>query len=124
LLAQAGWQDLNGDRVIEAHGVPGVPDNTKFQLTMNTYDGWEALADAQKLIVQMLREVGIRVTSELAGQQDLWATGRWRAGGSRPVRRRLCGTMATPAPTLPTISSGAMRRGPSPVWRTAGKGVT
>jgi peptide/nickel transport system substrate-binding protein len=79
LLAQAGWQDLNGDHVLEAHGVPGVSDGTKFQLTMNTYDGWDALADAQKLLVQMLREVGIRVIPELAGQQDLW--GNWQDGG-------------------------------------------
>jgi peptide/nickel transport system substrate-binding protein len=79
LLAQAGWQDLNGDHVLEAYDVPGVPDGTKFQLTMNTYDGWDALANAQKLIVQMLREVDIRVTPELAGQQDLW--GNWQDGG-------------------------------------------
>jgi peptide/nickel transport system substrate-binding protein len=79
LLAQAGWLDLNGDGVLEAHGTPYAPDETKLQLTLLTYDGWDALADAQKLIAQMLRELGIRVFTDLAGPEDLW--GNWEEGG-------------------------------------------
>jgi peptide/nickel transport system substrate-binding protein len=79
LLAQAGWLDLNGDGVLEAHGAPYAPDETRLELTLMTYDDWDELADAQKLIADMLREVGIRVVTDLAGPGDLW--GNWEEGG-------------------------------------------
>ena len=79
LLAQAGWLDLNGDGVLEAHGAPYAADDAKFQLTLITYDDWDELADAQKLIAEMLREIGIRVFTDLAGPGDLW--GNWEEGG-------------------------------------------
>jgi peptide/nickel transport system substrate-binding protein len=79
LLAQAGWLDLNGDGVLEAHSAPHAPDETRLQLTLLTYDDWEAMADAQNLIAAMLRELGIRVFTELAGPGDLW--GNWEEGG-------------------------------------------
>ena len=79
LLAQAGWLDLNGDGVLEAHGAQYAPDETKFQLTLRTYDDWEALTDAQKLMAEMLRELGIRISLELVGPGDLW--GDWEEGG-------------------------------------------
>jgi peptide/nickel transport system substrate-binding protein len=79
LLAQAGWLDLNGDGVLEAHGTPYAPDETKLQLTLLTYGDWDALADAQKLIAEMLRELGIRVFTDLAEPGDLW--GNWEDGG-------------------------------------------
>ncbi len=79
LLAQAGWLDLNGDGVLEAHGAPYAPDETKLQLTLLTYDGWDEIADAQKLIAQMWRELGVRIFTDLAGPGDLW--GDWEEGG-------------------------------------------
>jgi peptide/nickel transport system substrate-binding protein len=79
LLAQAGWLDLNGDGVLEAHGTPYAPDETKLQFTLLTYDGWDELADAQGLIAQMFRELGIRVFTDLTGPGDLW--GDWEEGG-------------------------------------------
>jgi len=79
LLAQAGWLDLNGDGVLEAHGTPYAPDETKLQLTLITYDSWDELADAQRLIAEMFRELGVRVFTDLAGTGDLW--GNWEEGG-------------------------------------------
>lgn len=79
LLAQAGWLDLNGDGVLEAHGTPYAPDETKLQLGLLTYDDWDELSDAQRLIAGMLRELGIRVFTDLAGPGDLW--GNWEDGG-------------------------------------------
>jgi len=79
LLAQAGWLDLNGDGVLEAHGTPYAPDETKLQLTLITYDDWDELADAQRLIAEMFRELGVRVFTDLAGPGDLW--GDWEEGG-------------------------------------------
>jgi peptide/nickel transport system substrate-binding protein len=79
LLAQAGWLDLNGDGVLEAHGTPYAPDETKLQLELLTYDDWGELADAQRLIAEMLRELGVRVFTDLAGPGDLW--GNWEEGG-------------------------------------------
>jgi peptide/nickel transport system substrate-binding protein len=79
LLAQAGWFDLNGDGVLEAHGSPYAPDETKLQLSLLTYDNWDQINEAQKLIADMLREVGIRVTTDVAAPGDLW--GDWQDGG-------------------------------------------
>jgi peptide/nickel transport system substrate-binding protein len=79
LLAQAGWLDLNGDGVLEAHGAPYAPDETKLQLELLTYDDWDELTDAQRLIAEMFRELGIRVFTDLAGPGDLW--GNWEEGG-------------------------------------------
>jgi peptide/nickel transport system substrate-binding protein len=79
LLAQAGWLDLNGDGVLEAHGAPYAPDDTRLQLTLLTYDNWDEVAEAQQLIAGMLRELGIRVFTEAAGPGDLW--GNWEEGG-------------------------------------------
>jgi peptide/nickel transport system substrate-binding protein len=79
LLAQAGWFDLNGDGVLEAHGSPYAPDETKLQLNLLTYDNWDQISEAQKLIAEMLREVGIRVTTDVAAPGDLW--GDWQDGG-------------------------------------------
>ncbi|GAB4529832.1 MAG: peptide ABC transporter substrate-binding protein [Anaerolineae bacterium] len=79
LLAQAGWLDLNGDGVLEAHGAPYAPDETRLQLELLTYDDWDELADAQRLIAEMWRELGIRVFTDLTGPGDLW--GNWEEGG-------------------------------------------
>jgi peptide/nickel transport system substrate-binding protein len=79
LLNQAGWLDLNNDGVLEAHGTPYAPDETKLQLTLLTYDNWDAMVDAQKLIAGMFRELGIRVFTDVAGPEDLW--GNWEEGG-------------------------------------------
>jgi peptide/nickel transport system substrate-binding protein len=78
-LAQAGWLDLNGDGVLEAHGTPYAEDETKLQLTLLTYDNWDEITNAQKLIAEMLRDVGVRVSAEVAGPGDLWGT--WEEGG-------------------------------------------
>lgn len=79
LLARAGWLDLNGDGVLEAHGTPYAADETKLQLSLLTYDDWDELSDAQRLIAGMLRELGVRVFTDLAGPGDLW--GNWEEGG-------------------------------------------
>jgi peptide/nickel transport system substrate-binding protein len=79
LLAQAGWLDLDGDGVLESHGAPYAPDETKLRLTLLTYDGWDDLAEAQKLLAAMWRELGIRVFTDLAGPGDLWD--KWEEGG-------------------------------------------
>lgn len=79
LLAQAGWLDLNNDGVLEAHGTPYAPDEARLQLTLLTHDDWDAMADAQRLIAEMFRELGIRVFTDLVGPEDLW--GNWEEGG-------------------------------------------
>ena len=79
LLAQAGWLDLNGDGVLEAHGAPFASDETKLQLDLLTYDDWDELTDAQRLIAGMFRELGVRVFTDIAGPGDLW--GNWEEGG-------------------------------------------
>ena len=71
LLSQAGWQDLDGDGVLEAHGAPFAEEEIPLVLGLRTSDGWEDLVAAQKLIADMWRELGIRVVPELTGMRDM-----------------------------------------------------
>jgi peptide/nickel transport system substrate-binding protein len=79
LLSQAGWQDLDGNGVLEAHGVPFAEEDTQLVLSLRTSDGWEDLVAAQKLIADMWREIGIRVVPELTGMRDM--RNSWQDGG-------------------------------------------
>jgi peptide/nickel transport system substrate-binding protein len=79
LLAEAGWLDLNGDGVLEAHGAPYATEEAKLQLDLLTYGDWDELVDAQRLIADMFRELGIRVFTDIAEPGDLW--GNWEEGG-------------------------------------------
>ena len=79
LLAQAGWLDLDGNGVLESHGVSNIPDDTEFRITLLSIEGWDSLTKAQKLIAQMWKEVGVRVRYDLTGARDL--RGGWQEGG-------------------------------------------
>ena len=79
LLAQAGWLDLDSNGTVEAHGVPGVADNTPLRARITAPDSWDVLIKAQKLIAQMWKEVGVRVQTEIAGPRDL--QGDWEEKG-------------------------------------------
>lgn len=74
LLAEVGWLDLDGNGMLEAHGVPGIPDNTPLQVRLTAPDSWEDLIKAQRLIAQMWKDIGVRVVTEIAGPRDLQGT--------------------------------------------------
>ena len=78
LLAEAGWvPGRRGVRV--AQGSPYAPDGTRLALRLVASDGWDALPKAQRLIAAMWKEIGVGVTTELAGPGDLW--GDWQENG-------------------------------------------
>ncbi len=79
LLAQAGWLDLDGNGILEAHGVPGVPDDTPLTLRFTVPDSWDLLVSAQKLVTKMWNEVGVKVQTDIAGPRDL--QGSWEEKG-------------------------------------------
>jgi peptide/nickel transport system substrate-binding protein len=79
LLARAGWLDLDGNGVVEAHGVANVPDSTPLTVRFTAPDSWDTLIKAQKLIAQMWKEIGIRVQTEIVGPRDL--QGSWEEKG-------------------------------------------
>jgi peptide/nickel transport system substrate-binding protein len=78
-LAQAGWLDLDGNGVVEAHGVAAVPDDTPLTVRFTAPDSWDTLIKAQKLIAQMWKEIGIKVQTEIVGPRDL--QGSWEEKG-------------------------------------------
>jgi len=79
LLSQVGWLDLDGNGVVEAHGVAAVPDGTPLTVRFTAPDSWDALVKAQKLVSQMWKEIGIKVQTEIVGPRDL--QGGWEEKG-------------------------------------------
>jgi len=70
LLAEAGWQDRNGDGVLDAKGVKGtfwdgtswtIPDGTPFRITLWTVAGDTEALRTSEIVREQLASVGIRV---------------------------------------------------------------
>ena len=57
LLADAGYKDTDGDKFVEA------PDGSKIELKVNNPNGWTDWMEANKIIVNGLRAVGINASS-------------------------------------------------------------
>ncbi|MEE8389947.1 MAG: ABC transporter substrate-binding protein [Anaerolineae bacterium] len=74
LLAAAGWYDENGDGVREAHNIPGVTDDTPFQITYHTTDDPLRVQTAQ-LVQTYLASCGISVSVETLPPETLFAPG-------------------------------------------------
>lgn len=74
LLTSAGWYDVDGDSVREAHSVPGIPEGAPFEVTYLTTDDPARVQTAQ-LVQAYLSLCGIRVSVEIQSPQMLFAPG-------------------------------------------------
>jgi peptide/nickel transport system substrate-binding protein len=74
LLAGAGWYDEDGDGVRESHGIPGIVDDTPFQVAYHTTDDPLRMQTAQ-LVQAYLGTCGIQVTLEIVAPDTLFAPG-------------------------------------------------
>lgn len=74
LLAEAGWRDENGDGVREAHGVPGIEDGTRFEVTYKTTDD-PLRRRIATLVRDQLRACGLEITLGHQTAEDLFAPG-------------------------------------------------
>ena len=61
MLAEVGWTDTDGDGILEAQGVAGVDDGTKFVLELGTMTT-PIYIHYNEMIQQFLKEVGIDST--------------------------------------------------------------
>lgn len=79
LLTEAGWKDTDGDGILEAKGVAGVPDGTKFKIELGTTTTPFYVQENQ-IIQQNLKAVGINST---INQQEFgtFFSNYWVAGG-------------------------------------------
>ena len=60
LLAQVGWTDMDGDGIREAHGVQGVPDGTRLEVSYGTSTATQR-QEATKVLAHSMSECGIKV---------------------------------------------------------------
>ncbi len=64
LLSEVGWTDEDGDGVLEAHGVDGIADGTKFVTTMFAWEDYRYLPLAEAVAAD-LEVVGVQSNIEV-----------------------------------------------------------
>jgi ABC-type transport system substrate-binding protein len=72
LLAAVGWADTNGDGILEAHAVPGMPDDTPLRFEVTASDTFLRTYVSGRIAAQ-LRSCGMDVTVQQAPARDLLA---------------------------------------------------
>jgi peptide/nickel transport system substrate-binding protein len=72
-LAEAGWTDTDGDGVRECHGCETADEGYKMEMEFITYAEYgEPLELTQKLIAEMLGNVGIKLNLSVVEGSLLW----------------------------------------------------
>jgi peptide/nickel transport system substrate-binding protein len=72
LLTDAGWEDLDGDGVLESHGVEGIADGTVFEVTANYESNWPQSECHTLLLQEWVARVGIDLTPNAYDPSAYW----------------------------------------------------
>lgn len=75
MLAEAGWQDVDGDGLLEAETVPGIQPGTVFSVTLLTTEGDSGRERAAGVLEENLAECGIRVATKYLPPDVFYADG-------------------------------------------------
>lgn len=81
LLDEAGFTDDDGDGIRECHGCQNAEEGTPLRLKFQTTSGNQLREEAQQIIVEMMREVGIEFYIENVPSAELF--GSWDSGAFR-----------------------------------------
>jgi peptide/nickel transport system substrate-binding protein len=71
LLEEAGWTDTDDDGIRECHGCPYAEEGTALRLRYTTTAGNKMREDAQQLIIEMMKEIGIEFYAENMPQAEI-----------------------------------------------------
>ncbi|MFW6136145.1 MAG: peptide ABC transporter substrate-binding protein [Chloroflexota bacterium] len=75
LLGQAGWQDTDGDGILEAQAVSGVVAGTPFSVTLLTTAGDPAREGTAEILQENLASCGIRLGTRALPVETFYADG-------------------------------------------------
>jgi ABC-type transport system substrate-binding protein len=86
LLAEAGWEDRDGDGWVESYGVEGLTDGTIFEVQADYEANWPQSECHTLLLQEWAAEIGMNITPNaydpnaywtdvVAGVQQLWHIG-------------------------------------------------
>lgn len=88
LLEEAGWTDGDGDGVRECNGCKYAEAGTPLRLKLQTTTGNQLREEAEQLIIEMMREIGLEFYIENVPSSELfgsWSSGAFRKHGQYDV---------------------------------------
>jgi peptide/nickel transport system substrate-binding protein len=75
MLEGAGWQDADGDGILEAQGVPGIVSGTPFSVTLLTTAGDPARERTAQILQENLADCGVRMRTKYLPVEIFYADG-------------------------------------------------
>ncbi|MGB5051807.1 MAG: peptide ABC transporter substrate-binding protein [Caldilineaceae bacterium] len=88
LLEDAGWTDEDGDGIRECTSCEGAEIGTPLRLKLQTTTGNQLREEAEQLIIEMMRDIGLEFYIENVPSSELfgsWSSGAFRKHGNFDV---------------------------------------
>ena len=88
LLEDAGWTDADGDGIRECASCEGAEAGTPLRLKLQTTTGNQLREEAEQLIIEMMKEIGLEFYIENVPSSELfgsWSSGAFRKHGNFDV---------------------------------------